>query len=123
MTYSTYLALTMATLALGTTSADADASSDRSPTLDDVLESVAARIRELVENFRRASVSPLDAAQFEKDLRATLRDQGQHLVEWTFNHSRPRHAESAVNGIAAGGAAALAGAVAAVVLRYRRRGQ
>lgn len=58
MIYSTYVAVTMATLALGTASADANESSDRFPNLEDVLESAAARIRELVENFRRGSVSP-----------------------------------------------------------------
>src|SRR5438132_12650219 len=89
MTYSTYLAVTMATLALGTASADADKSSDRSPRLDDVLESAAARIRELVETFCRGPISPLVAAQFEKDLQAALRDQGRLLAEWTFNHLEP----------------------------------
>src|SRR5262249_17333428 len=59
MTSSTSLAVTMAPLALGTASADADESSDRSPKLDDVLDSAAARIRELVENFCRGPVSPL----------------------------------------------------------------
>ena len=52
----------------GTAVADDQEASASFSTLDEALTAARQRIQELVERFRRGSVSPVTTAQFEKDL-------------------------------------------------------
>jgi hypothetical protein len=88
MSYSTYLAVTLATLVLGT-AADADEPADTPADLDAVLEPALDRIRELIDGLRRGPVSPLRASHFEKDLHQATRELGRVVVQWTYNHLEP----------------------------------
>lgn len=94
MSYSTYLAVTLATLVLNSATSDGDDSSETAPTLDDALEAARQRIRVLANDFRHGSVTPLAAAQFEKDLQQALREQGRIITEWTYNHREPAAVEA-----------------------------
>ncbi len=93
MSYSTYLAVTMATLVLGT-AADADEPGDTPADLDEVLQPTFARIRELSDCLRRGPVSPLLASQFEKDLQQATRELGRAAVQWTYNQLEPATAHA-----------------------------
>jgi hypothetical protein len=89
MSYSTYFVATMASMIFGTAVADDNEATASSSTLDEALAPARQRIQELVERFRRGSVSPVTTAQFEKDLQQALREEGRIVVEWTYNHLEP----------------------------------
>jgi hypothetical protein len=89
MSYSTYLPLLLATLVLTPTPSDHDESSDLSPRLDDVLDLAIDRIREVIDTFRRSSVSPVVVAQFEKDVQQATRELARGATQWTYNHVEP----------------------------------
>src|SRR6266849_9403974 len=91
MTYSIYLALALAT-------AGRDASEDTAeatPDLPDALDPVLGRVRDLVERLRQRPLSPLVAAQFEKDLQQLTRELGRVAVQWAYNHLEPAAARDA----------------------------
>jgi hypothetical protein len=88
MSYSTYLSVTLAMLVLAP-GADADDSAEGAPDLHEALKPVVDRVQELVECFRRGTVSPVGAAQFEKDLQEVARELGRVATEWTYNHLEP----------------------------------
>jgi hypothetical protein len=85
MSYSTYLALALATAGCD----DPADAAEATPDLPDVLEAVLGRIRALVESLRRGPVSPLAAAQFEKDLQHATRELGRVVTQWAYNHVEP----------------------------------
>ncbi|HLN27371.1 MAG TPA: hypothetical protein VK395_06480 [Gemmataceae bacterium] len=89
MSYSTYFVATLASMIFGTAVADDKESSVSAPTLDEALSAARQRIQDLVDGFRRGSVSPVATAQFEKDLQQALREEGRSVVEWTYNHLEP----------------------------------
>lgn len=93
MSYSTYLTVTLATLVLAPAE-DAEASADTRPDLDEVLQPVLARVRELVEGLRRGPVSPLVVAHFEQDLQQAARELGRVVSAWTYNHLEPAAASA-----------------------------
>jgi hypothetical protein len=90
MTYSIYLALALATAARHDPEGMPEATSD----LTDVLGTPLARIRQLVEGFRRGPLSPLTAAQFEKDLQQATRELARVVAQWAYNHLEPADAEA-----------------------------
>jgi hypothetical protein len=90
MPYSIYLALILATVGRPDDEDTAEAAVD----LSDVLEPALARIRELVEGLRRGPLSPLAAAEFEKDLRQATRELGRVTVQWAYNHLEPADREA-----------------------------
>jgi hypothetical protein len=89
MSYSTCLIVTMATMILGGEGAGGNAEESTSPTLDEALAPCRQRIAELVECFRRGTVTPLQTAQFERDLRAAHDEAARIVTEWTYNHLEP----------------------------------
>ena len=91
MSYSTYLALTLATV--GTTPSDSDTATEL--TLEDAWRPVRERIGRLVERFRHSEVSPLAAAQFEKELLEAQREMARITAEWTYNHLEPAAVDAA----------------------------
>jgi hypothetical protein len=93
MSYSTYLCVTMATLLLNS-AVDAAEPSDTAPDLDEILQPLLERVRELVERFRRAAVSPVVAADFEKDLQQATRELARAVTQWTYNHLEPDAAQT-----------------------------
>jgi hypothetical protein len=80
-----YLALALATAGCD----DPADAAEPTPDLPDVLEAALGRIRDLVERFRREPVSPLAAAQFEKDLQHATREVGRVVTQWAYNHVEP----------------------------------
>jgi hypothetical protein len=80
--YSMYLALVMATVGHPTPE---DAVAD-TPDLSDVLQPALDSIDGLVERLRQGPLSPLAAAQFEKDLQHATRELGRVVAQWTYNH-------------------------------------
>ena len=96
MSYSMYLATTVATMLLSGTGADDDpAGADDDPagvastTLDEVLAPCRERLHALLERFRRGTVTPLATAQFEQALRQAQDEQARLIAEWTYNHLEP----------------------------------
>ena len=94
MSYSTYLTVTLATILLGTPNAEADGSAESTPPLDDLLDSALQPVRALAESYCRGPLSPLAAAQFEKDLDQALRAMGRVITEWTYNDLEPAAVEA-----------------------------
>jgi hypothetical protein len=90
MNYSVYLTLVMTTAGCHTPE---DAVAD-TPGLSDVLRSALDRIHAVVEGLRRAPVSPLATAQFEKDLQRATRELGRVVVQWAYNHLEPADNET-----------------------------
>ena len=82
MTYSLYLALALATAGRD----DPEGASEATQDLPEVLDPVLGRVRDLVERLRQAPLSPLVAAQFEKDLQQLTRELAQIVAQWTYNH-------------------------------------
>jgi hypothetical protein len=80
-----YLALTLATAG----DPDSGDAAEPTPELPDILEPVLGRLHELVERLRREPVSPLVAAQFEKDLQQATRELGRVVTQWAYNHLEP----------------------------------
>jgi len=85
MTYSIYLALTLATAGRD----DPDGAAEATPDLPDVLDPTLGRVRALVERLRQGPLSPLVAAQFENDLQQLTRELGRVVAEWAYNHLEP----------------------------------
>ncbi len=85
MTYSIYLALALASAGRD----DPESAAESTPDLPDVLDPALDRVRDLVERFRQGPLSPLRAAQFEKDLQQRTRELGRVVVQWTYNHLEP----------------------------------
>jgi hypothetical protein len=52
--------------------------------LADVLDPARGRLRALVERLRQGPLSPLVAAQFEKDLQQLTRELGRVVAQWAF---------------------------------------
>jgi hypothetical protein len=86
MTYSMYLCLTSATLGCRELAADVPPEN----ILNDALESVLPRIRNLLQEFGRQPISPQAAFDFEQCLQAELRELGRVAVEWAFNQSESK---------------------------------
>src|SRR5262249_5662425 len=85
MSYSTYLALVLATAGHHTP----EAATETSPDLSDVLRSALNRIHAVVERLRQGPLSPVATAQFEKDLRHATRELRRLVAQWTYNHLEP----------------------------------
>jgi hypothetical protein len=83
MSYSIYRAL--ATTGRG----DRGDAAIPTPDLADVLGPALERLRALAEGLRRGPVSPLVAAQFEKDLQQATRELGRVVTQWAYNHAEP----------------------------------
>jgi len=91
VTYSIYLALTLATAGR-----DDPEGAAETPTSDlpDVLGPALDRIRDLAEGLRQGPLSPLAAAGFEKDLQQATRELARLVTQWTYNHLEPADAEA-----------------------------
>jgi hypothetical protein len=89
MSYSVYLCLTMATL--GRT--DQEKSAPR-PKLEDELEPVLQRLRELVEDFVRQPVTPKATCQLEQQLQQELREAGRLSMQWAVNQVEPEQPDA-----------------------------
>src|ERR1700722_7985199 len=85
MTYSIYLTLALASAGRD----DPESAAESTPDLPDVLDPALDHVRDLVERFRQSPLSPLRAAQFEKDLQQRTRELGRVVVQWTYNHLEP----------------------------------
>src|SRR5919108_1561659 len=85
MSYSTYLALALATLPHGTPRDDAEPTPDLGEALTPALDG----IRQLVEAFRSNPVTPAAAARFEGDLQQRLRALGRAAAGWAYNALEP----------------------------------
>jgi hypothetical protein len=85
MTYSMYLALTLATAGRR----DPQAPAAPAPDLHDALAPAWERLRAVVEALRRGPLSPRAAAQFERDLQHATRELGRRAVQWAYNHLEP----------------------------------
>jgi hypothetical protein len=90
MTYSIYLALALATAGRH----DAEGAAETTPDLPDALEPALGRIRALAEALGQGPLSPLAAAQFEKDLQQATRELGRVVAQWTYNHLEPADVEA-----------------------------
>jgi hypothetical protein len=91
MTYSIYLALALATAGRD----DPEGAAEATPDLPDVLDPTLGRVRDLVERLRHGPLSPLVAAQFEKDLQQLTRELGRVVAQWAYNHLEPAAAQDA----------------------------
>jgi hypothetical protein len=91
MTYSIYLALALATAGRD----DPEGAAEATPDLPDVLDPTLGRVRDLVERLRQGPLSPLVAAQFEKDLQQLTRELGRVVAQWAYNHLEPAAAQDA----------------------------
>jgi hypothetical protein len=89
MSYSTSMAVTLASMLLGSARVETEQSAERSAALDEVLQAALQRVEELVETYRRGPVSPLSTAQFEKDLQQATREVARVTAEWTYNQVEP----------------------------------
>jgi hypothetical protein len=87
MSYSMYLAVTLATVGLDRAAEGSDAIAE--PTLAEALRAALQQIDALVERYRRGTVTPLATAQFENEVQELLRALGQAIVAWTYNHLEP----------------------------------
>jgi hypothetical protein len=79
-----YLSLALATL--GHRSPE---TATPSPDLAAALEPLLQALHAAVEAFRHGPVSPAQAARFEDDVQQHLRQLGQAVVQWTYNHLEP----------------------------------
>ena len=86
MSYSMYLTLVAATAGLSRVCED---SAQPARDLGDTLEPALQAIRERVDRFCQDPVTPLAAAQFEKDLLLALREVGRLATDWAYNHLEP----------------------------------
>ena len=91
MTYPIYLALALATAGCD----DSEGAAEATPDLPDVLDPALGRLRALVERLRQGPLSPLVAAQFEKDLQQLTRELGRVVAQWAYNHLEPAAAQDA----------------------------
>jgi hypothetical protein len=87
MSYSTYLAVTLATLGAVRTPAASEPPAE--PSLAEALQAARQRIDALVEGYRHRPVTPLATARFETELGDLLRALGQAVLAWTYNHLEP----------------------------------
>lgn len=88
MNYSRYLLLALATLPDTATDRGGEVDPD-APALGEVLANALQALRQLVEDFRRQSVSPLGTQAFEQHLQQVLHGLGRTVTPWTFNHLEP----------------------------------
>jgi hypothetical protein len=91
MNYSSYIALTLATVGRATP----EDAPEPTRELADVLEAALGRIGDLVQRLRQGPLSPLAAVQFEKDLQQATQELGRRAAEWTYNHLEPAAAADA----------------------------
>ena len=91
MSYSMHLCLALATMGV----VAAEDVPEPIPDLGNALQPVLDAIAKLVEGIRRAPVSPLAVAGFEKDLQQMTRELGRVVTEWTYNHLEPADAQAA----------------------------
>jgi hypothetical protein len=89
MPYSMHLLLTVATILLSKTAADGGEADAKASDLDEVIEPVVQRLRDLVEDFRRQAVSPTGTHEFERQVQETLRELGRGVVQHTYNQLEP----------------------------------
>jgi hypothetical protein len=89
MCYSTYLLASLTTIIFQGAAGQRDTANSFSPSLDEVLAPCRQRLRELVERFRRGTVTPLATAAFEKELRQVQDEEARLVAEWTYNHLEP----------------------------------
>jgi hypothetical protein len=90
MTYSTYLALALATAGR----LDPQDAAPATPDLSEALQPSWARLRELVEGLGQHSLSPRTVAQFENDLQRATRELARVVTEWAYNHLEPADKEA-----------------------------
>jgi hypothetical protein len=93
MSYSTYLCVAMASLALGTVG-DAEQSSDSPLAVYDALRPALESIRKLLAGFCRGSMAPVAVAAFEKELQGMVRELARVATEWAYNHLEPDRLDS-----------------------------
>jgi hypothetical protein len=90
MTYSSYLALALATAGRH----GPEGTPEATPDLPDLLDPPLARIRALAEGLRHGSLSPTAAAAFEKDLQQATRELARVVTQWAYNHLEPDDPEA-----------------------------
>src|SRR5262249_1196812 len=91
MSYSIYLALTAATAGLDPAG---DQSAEAAPDVAAALEPALHSIRQLVERFRGAPVTPLATAQFEHHLQLACRQLARLPTQWTYNPLEPAEVQT-----------------------------
>jgi hypothetical protein len=89
MSYSTCFLATLTTMIFSGTDGTREEERESSATLDEALAPCRQRVQELVEHFRRGTVTPLATAQFEKELRQAHDEEARIVAEWTYNHLEP----------------------------------
>jgi hypothetical protein len=89
MNYSMYLCLALATLG----HPDCAEETRAEPELDDVLEPVVQRLRQVLQDFSSQPASPKAAFALEQQVRAELQELGRIGVEWAYNHVEPSRTE------------------------------
>jgi hypothetical protein len=90
MTYSMYLAIAMATLG------SKDSTEETPPDIDlqNTLEPVLQRFRQLLQGFGGDEVTPQRAFEFEQHVQTELRELARLGVEWAYNHIEPSQTET-----------------------------
>jgi hypothetical protein len=86
MSYSMYFCLAAVTTGLDPLHPDTP---DPDAALADTLADALQALQQQVERFRSNPVTPLAAAQFEKDIQLQLRELGRVVTQWTYNHLEP----------------------------------
>jgi hypothetical protein len=89
MNYSMYLCWAVATLGYS----DSVEEAPPEPELDDVLEPVLQRLRQVLREFGGQPVSPQVAFALEQQVRAELQELGRVGVEWAYNQVEPSRTE------------------------------
>jgi hypothetical protein len=86
-----HLLLILTTILLSKTPAAADGGEADAAACDlnEVVEPVLQRLRDLVADFRRQAVSPTRTHEFERRLQEALRELGRGVVQHTYNHLEP----------------------------------
>jgi hypothetical protein len=90
MNYSMYLCLMVATLG----HADAAAEAPPEPELEDVLEPVLHRLRQVLQEFGSQPANPKAAFALEQQVQAELRELGRVSVEWAYNRVEPSRTDA-----------------------------
>ena len=90
MNYSMYLCFTMATLGRSDSAEKAPAKTE----LNDVLEPMLQRLRQLIQDFCNQPIGPQIAFELEPQIQELMRDMGRVSLEWAFNQIEPSDFQS-----------------------------
>ena len=90
MNYSMYLCWAVATLG----HADSAAQAPSEPELEEVLEPVLQRLRQVLQDFGSQPVSPQAAFALEQQVQAELRELGRVGVAWAYNRVEPSRTDA-----------------------------